>query len=429
MWREWRIDKETEMALFQRATNTQAFLKAGIMGFAGDGKTYTASELAIGLVELMRSRKLPGGDKGVAFLDTETGSDWVKPKFDAADVPLYTAKTRAFVDLISAVKEAESEGHVLMIDSITHFWRQLTEEYAQRKNRKRGLEFQDWAWLKSEWGKFTDLFVNSHCHIIMCGRAGYEYDFFENDNGKKELEKTGIKMKAETETGYEPSILILMEKHQEFTEKGQKRIWRTATVMKDRSTRIDGKSFDNPTFKDFLPHIEFLNLGGEHIGVDTKRDSSELFADDGEPKWQKEKRMKEIALDEIAEIIGKHHPGSTAEAKKAKGELLEQVFGSRSWERIKTFDWPTISDCRNALWIKLEGKPYEWIRPPAAMAADAAADYVVDAAQLLVAINDASDIDTLGILADTIQDVKDDSSRAELTNAFHNRHQQLKEAA
>ena len=47
------------MALFQRATNTQAFLKAGIMGFAGDGKTYTASELAIGLVLLMRQPQLP----------------------------------------------------------------------------------------------------------------------------------------------------------------------------------------------------------------------------------------------------------------------------------------------------------------------------------------------------------------------------------
>lgn len=98
------------MALFQRATNTQAFLKAGIMGFAGDGKTYTASELAIGLVLLMRQRGLEMGDKPVMFLDTETGSDWVKPRFDAENIELYTAKTRAFVDLLAAVKEAEQSG-------------------------------------------------------------------------------------------------------------------------------------------------------------------------------------------------------------------------------------------------------------------------------------------------------------------------------
>lgn len=350
------------MALFKQAQNTQAYMKAGLMGFAGDGKTYTATEIAIGLVELMRARKIPAGDNPVMFLDTETGSDWVKPRFDAAFIQLYTAKTRAFTDLISAVKEAESAGSVLIIDSISHFWRNLTEEYAERKNRKRGLEFQDWAWLKSEWGRFTDLFVNSKCHIIMCGRAGYEYDFFENENGKRELEKTGVKMKAETETGYEPSILILMQKHQSLLE-GEKQVWRTATVLKDRSTRIDGKVFNNPTFKDFLPHVEFLNLGGEHVGVDLDRTSAALFSDDGEPRYQKEKRMREIALDEIVEVLNKHHGGSTNEAKKAKGDLIEQVFMSRSWERIKTYDFATLSAGRSRLWEILEGKPYEWPTP------------------------------------------------------------------
>lgn len=350
------------MGIFSKATNTQAYLKAGVMGFAGDGKTYTASEIAIGLVELMRKRGLVAGNNPVMFLDTETGSDWVKPRFDAANIELFTAKTRAFVDLITAVKESEHNGSVLIIDSISHFWRSLTEEYAERKGRKRGLEFQDWAWLKKEWGKFTDLFVNSKCHIIMCGRAGYEYDFFENESGKRELEKTGVKMKAETETGYEPSILILMEKHAE-TMGENKRVWRTATILKDRSTLIDGKTFDNPTFNNFLPHIEFLNLGGEHLGVDTTRDNAALFTDDGEPKWQKEKRQKEIALDEIIELLNKHYPGTSAESKKSKGDAIEEVFASRSWERIKTFDYNAVANARSALWQKLEGKPYAFTKP------------------------------------------------------------------
>ncbi|HHV9050759.1 TPA: AAA family ATPase, partial [Shigella flexneri] len=103
-------------------------------------------------------------------------------------------------------------------------------------------------------------------------------------------------MKAETETGYEPSIRIQMEKQMNI-ETGQ--VWRTARILKDRSTRIDGQVFSNPTFKNFLPHIESLNLGGEHPGIDTSRDNSELFANDGTPTWLKEKRAKEIALDEI----------------------------------------------------------------------------------------------------------------------------------
>lgn len=363
------------MSLFQPATNTQARLKAGIMGFAGDGKTYTAATLAIGLVLLMRAKGIPDGDKPVMFIDTETGSDWVKPRFDAANIELRTAKTRSFKDLLAALHEAAESGSVLIIDSITHFWRELCDTYAEKRNRRRGLEFSDWAYLKGEWGKFTDLFVNSHCHTILCGRAGYEYDFFEREDGKKELEKTGIKMKAETETGYEPSILILMAKHRDM-DSG--RVWRTASIVKDRSTRIDGKTFENPTFEDFMPHVEFLNLAGQQMGLDTTRNSSELITDDGKPSWKWREEQKAIALDEIAEIIAKHHGGQSADAKRARQDLLDEVAGTRSWERVKAFRYDDVVALRDRVWRALEGIPYAFTPPagkaPSEVATETAAE-------------------------------------------------------
>lgn len=346
--------------IFKPATNSQAYLKAGFMGFAGDGKTFTATQLAIGLVELMRERGLDIGDRPAYFLDTETGSDWVKPQFDAAGIELRTAKTRAFVDLMTAIAEAEQNASVLLIDSISHFWRDLTESYAARKRRTHGLQFQDWAWLKQEWGRFTDAFVNSKCHIILCGRAGYEYDFFEQEGGKKELQKTGVKMKAETETGYEPSILVLMSKHRSM-ETGE--VWREGSILKDRANIIDGKTFKNPTFEDFRPHIDFLNLGGEHIGVDTSRNSQELVTPDGKPKWQHDKEQKEIALDEIVELLKKHHGGQTKDAQNARGDVLEQIFSTRSWKRVETLPRDKIEAGRNALWLQLEGVEYGF-KPP-----------------------------------------------------------------
>ncbi|EPC5466579.1 hypothetical protein M8E52_001324, partial [Salmonella enterica] len=151
-----------------------------------------------------------------------------------------------------------------------------------------------------------------------------------------------------------------MEKQMNI-ETGQ--VWRTARILKDRSTRIDGQVFSNPTFKNFQPHIEFLNLGGTHVGVDTSRDNGELFADDGVPAWQKEKRAKEIALDEIVELLNKHHGGTSADAKRQKGDVLEKIFASRSWERIKGMDWPTIKSGRAAMWLELEGTEYAFPRP------------------------------------------------------------------
>ena len=354
------------MSLFKPATNTQAYLKAGIMGFAGTGKTYTAKEIAIGMIELMRKTGLEQGNKPVMFLDTETGSDWVKPFFDDAEIELFVAKTRAFKDLLDAVNEAENSGSVLLIDSISHFWRELTESYAKRKNRRQGLQFQDWAWLKQQWGRFTDQFVNSSVHIIMCGRAGYEYDFFQEDGGKRELMKTGIKMKAETETGYEPSILVLMEKAMDLDGKT---VYREAHILKDRSTKIDGRTFRNPTFNDFLPHIEFLNLGGQQLGVDTERNSEDMIPKGEKSAWQHEREQSEIVLDEITELMKKFYPGQSADDKKARGDLLETYLDSRSWKRIsETYSLAQLRSGYNAMHLELEKKPSRYEVPAEAVA-------------------------------------------------------------
>lgn len=338
--------------MFELSTNDQAFLKAGFMGFTGTGKTYTGVSVALGLHRLCKSQA------PVYFLDTETGADWQRSRFAEAHIELRVAKTRAFKDLVPAVMEAENANAILIIDSITHFWREITESYMREKRRQR-LLFQDWAWLKTRWGEFTDAFVNSSVHIIMCGRAGYEYDFFEDDAGKKELEKTGIKMKAETETGYEPSILVLMSRHQRFDadHPEQTKTVRFATVLKDRGGVLDGKVFQNPTFEDFLPHIECLNLGGRQVGVDTSRNSTALVPpDSGEGRLRREQIT--IALDEIKECLVKHHPGQSADAKRTKGDILEEIFGTRSWAKIETYALEELQVGRDLVWRRLEGRPY-----------------------------------------------------------------------
>lgn len=357
------------MSLLQKFEPRQAYLKMGIMGLAGSGKTYTATDVSIGLVELMRQRGLKPGP--VAFVDTETGSDWAAPRFKEAGVELLVSRTRALADLVKIIDEAVQAGcSVLLIDSITHFWQVFCDEYAERRERRRGLEFSDWAFLKKQWRVFTDAFVTSPISIIMCGRAGFEYDFFTNDAGKRELEKTGVKMKAETETGYEPSLLVLMEVEQEL-ERGELRgVYRKATVLKDRSTKIDGKTFRNPTFKDFLPHLEYLALAGAHAPIEPGRDNAEFFADDGkELEQSRRRRERESCLEEILEVVKKHHGGQTNAEKEERQRLFEDVFGTRAWSRIEGLPLEVLQDGRNKLWIKLEGAPYAFVPPVSNQAA------------------------------------------------------------
>lgn len=344
------------MALFKKAESTSAYLKAGFLGKPGSGKTYTATQLAIGIANLVNERKLREAGRPIYFLDSETGSDYVTPTVRKAGLELYSAKTRAFVDLLEGIKECEQSGSVLVIDSITHFWKEFCDAYRKKKNKTR-MEMFDWMTVKQEWARFTDSYVNSPVHIIMCGRMGYEYSHEENEEtGKKELIKTDIKMRAEADTGYEPSVLVLMEREMDLRTN---KVTRVASILKERFSVIDGKQFNNPTFADFYPHIELLNLGGEQLGVDTSRESTEVFsADDGNGKWRMEQRRKEIALEEIQAEIVKMFPGSTADEKKAKAELVEELFGTRSWTAVENKPLEALERGRNVLWQKSRGYAY-----------------------------------------------------------------------
>src|SRR5512138_2923191 len=107
------------MALLKRATVEQAAAKLGIFGPQGSGKTTTAALIAIGL-----SKTYHGG-KPVAFMDTENGSDYLVPIFEAEGVELVVVKSRSFQDMKAMVREAEEMGCCAgLIDSYTHPWQE-----------------------------------------------------------------------------------------------------------------------------------------------------------------------------------------------------------------------------------------------------------------------------------------------------------------
>jgi hypothetical protein len=320
------------MSLFKPAENTMAYFKAGFMGEAGSGKTHTATLVMIGLIKHLRAKGIAGAEKPVFMLDTEQGSAWVKPMFDEAGIELHVAKTRAFKDLVGAVKEAEKNASGLLIDSVTHFWEDLQNSYMAQRNRTR-LEFQDWAVLKKMWRGFSDCYVNSNLHCVLCGRLGFEYEQYQDDHGKRQIEKSGVKMRAEKDLGYEPNILVWMERD---TDLQTKKVARTATVLKDRSQRLDGQEIPNPTFQSFLPHIDFLALGGKHEAVDTTRNSEDVIPDEDAPSSDIRTVRRQIVIDELDALLLKHGAGGTStEAKTKRAQLVEKHFKVTSKTEIE----------------------------------------------------------------------------------------------
>jgi AAA domain len=359
------------MGLFKPAEISTAKLKMALMGFQGSGKTYTATGVAIGLVQMMQKLGLPEGSKPIAFGDTEKGSRWVMPQVQKAGLQMVVAKTRAFSDLLTLVDEAEASASVLLVDSLTHFWTELCDTYSQKKAaqyklQSYRLQFQDWAFLKAEWRKFTDRFVNSNVHVVICGRAGYEYNMGEDEEtGKKQLEKTGIKFKAEGEMGYEPDLLVLMERVMDVRTKTDQHI---AHVVKDRSTLLDGKEIADPTFESFLPHINMLNLvaGKMHldVGVDTSRTSAALVPTSDTPR-DRTSIQRNIVIDEINDLLLRHDASGTSAAdKKKRSDLLQKHFGTVSKTAIE--EAMSLFDLRagyEGLHQELEGKASRYSQP------------------------------------------------------------------
>lgn len=351
------------MRMLKPAQNRMAYAKIGLYGNAGSGKTYTAAQMAIGL------HQFAGCKKPVGMFDTEPAASYIIPLFRKAGIEfLVYDESRALADLMRFMDEAEQECSVVIVDSITHIWRDAQESYLAKINaalKRKGknpifrLEFHHWMPIKAEWAKFTDRFLSSKMHMIVCGRAGSVYEYQTNEQtGKKELITTGTKMATEKELGYEPSLLIEM-----IGAREDGKIVNRALVQKDRTDTVNGAEIDRPSFDSFRSHFEFLNIGGQHFDSMDARDSQELFTEEGSDRAAWYAQQKDIALDEIKEVLNKHHGGTSAAAKDAKRALIEEHAGTPSWAKVESLSLEQIQEIRGRLWIALEGKPYEYTRP------------------------------------------------------------------
>ena len=120
------------MALLKKATIEQAAAKVGIFGRQGSGKTTTSALIALGLSKTYHK------NAPVAFLDTENGSDYLVPIFEAEGVELLVVKSRAFADMKNALREAQGSGCcAYLVDSYTHPWRELTDTFKAKSKRKK----------------------------------------------------------------------------------------------------------------------------------------------------------------------------------------------------------------------------------------------------------------------------------------------------
>lgn len=302
---------------FVKADPKQAFLKVGLYGPPGSGKTLTSLLLAEGLAARAKKR--------IAYVDTERGTDFyamevrerkVHPEafdFDA----MYT---RSLAEVLAATKAIDATKYgVFIVDSISHIWDAAIEAYSGRKVGKNQdkIPMQAWAQIKKPYKELVRILLDAPLHVLILGRQKNIFEESDDDG----MKKVGVGMRAEGETEYEPHICVRME-----SKKGEEAVY--ACVEKDRTGILTGKVIPNPSFSTFASILPLLGTvqAQSTDPEETAAQDSELL-DTGKrdaDKAAKSDTLWQDFMGQIGRAASLAELGAVATAiKKSKRHLLE----------------------------------------------------------------------------------------------------------
>lgn len=184
---------------FQRATRRKVWIKLGLVGASGSGKTFSALRLATGL----------GGK--IAVLDTENGSaDLYADRFEydtcTIQAPFTVERYREVINL--AVRGGYN---VLVMDSLSHAWAGAGGLLEQKDalDRRGGNQFANWQPITQQQEQFKAAILEAPIHIIGTMRAKADY-VIDEAGGKKTPRKVGLAAIQRDGMEYELSVVFML---------------------------------------------------------------------------------------------------------------------------------------------------------------------------------------------------------------------------
>ena len=240
---------------FAKAERTQLYLRCALFGPSGSGKTMTALRMAKGIADKM---KVP-----MAVIDTEARSASKYADRYSFEVDNLDKKT---VDhYIASMDEAAKAGYkVLVIDSLSHAWRELTEEVdriTQASVSKNSV--LSWAKVNPKQKRLINAILNFPGHLIVTMRSKTEWVIGDGKDGKTAPKMLGLAPEQGKGIEYEFDLLVEMnQSHQ-------------AIVTKDRTGKFQDEVIDKPGEDFGIALYEWLATGKSEIQLAPVEKTSE----------------------------------------------------------------------------------------------------------------------------------------------------------
>lgn len=281
-------------ARFSKAEAKQAAFKVSAYGPPGSGKTFTALLMAEGLAKVRGKR--------VAYVDTERGTDFYVKAVPARKVhpeafDIDALYTRSISDVTDAIHSLDPKVYgVVVLDSMSHLWDSAIDAYKGKKAgaNKDKIPMPAWQGIKKPYKDLLAFLIASPFDVFILGRQKNLFDTTEDEEGNEKMIKTGIGMRAEGETAYEPHICLRLESQSQ--DRSQTQYATYCYVEKDRTGVLSGQVIKNPSFATIEPILPLLGEVQAPQEDEEERiaKDGELLARDGEK--QKAKEDKSAAL-------------------------------------------------------------------------------------------------------------------------------------
>lgn len=204
----------------RKSERKRAKIKMALQGPSGSGKSYSALQLAKGLVNNDMTK--------IAVIDTENGSADLYSHLGNFNVLTLRSpfSPERYIEAIGVCEKAGMD--VIIMDSISHCWDYLLDYHGSLT----GNSFTNWNKVTPRQRAFVDKILQSDIHIIATMRTKQDY-VLNNRDGKFVPEKVGLKAVQRDGVDYEFTLVFDID------------IKHNATASKDRT----GLFIDKPEFQ------------------------------------------------------------------------------------------------------------------------------------------------------------------------------------
>lgn len=222
----------------QEATYYLKPLKMFLYGPSYSGKTYSALELATGIVMRMRKCDKTEAYKHVLLYDTEYRRGTLYRNLGAFkyydEKPPYSSdKLAQNIRDINLMDDID----VVIIDSFTHYWSKQGGILEQKsiKDKAGGNSYTNWLDYTNIFNKVIDVILESPKHFIVTSRAKSDVVLAENDRGKMAPKTLGLKPDMRDGIDFEFDMVFNIDKdtHNLITDKaipGMEMLYSLATA-------------------------------------------------------------------------------------------------------------------------------------------------------------------------------------------------------